>query len=154
MTLSMNQFKPQAVKGMLDLERNLNTVSCEVHSTQSTALVAGQAVKLYDEVGKLPKVVAIAADTDDVFGFVNYSIKDASFAAGSKVEISTFRGNVMYMEASAAISAWANVMPVVSGQKIATATSSKRIGGKALDAASEDGDLVRVLIDLPGSLES
>lgn len=154
MALSLNQFSMEVVQGMLDENLNVNTLPCQVGSEQATALIPGQAVKIVDEAGGVPKVIAASADTDDVFGFVNYNEKDASFPALSKVEISFFRGNVMYMTSNAAIARNAQVMLVITGSKVATATSNKRIVGRALDKAADANELIRVIIDLPGGLAS
>lgn len=152
MTISPNQFSQSPVQGQLDLQFDPSTISCQIDSTSAGDLPAGQAVKIYDSAGGVPKVVEVAADTDDVFGFINYDIKSQSFSAGDKCEVSMGRGNVMYMTASAAIARWAQVMVVVASDKVATATSGKRVIGRALDKASADGDLIRVWIDLPGAL--
>lgn len=151
MSQQLNQFRLAPIQGEMDIGPQPSTISCQVDSGQATALVAGQAVTMVDSAGGVPKVIAAAANDSDVFGFVNYNIKDQSFSALDKVEISFFRGNVMYMTASAAIARNAKVMIVVSGSKIATATTGKTIIGRALDKAAADGDLIRVVIDLPGS---
>ncbi len=150
--LNQNQFAQIPVQGMLDLRMNPNTMSAQVDSSESGTLVPGQAVKMVDSAGGVPKVVACAADEDDVFGFINYDLKDASFVAGDRLELSVLSGNVMFMTASAAIARNAEVMIVVSGSKVATVTSTNRIVGRALDKASADGDLIRVAIMLPGSI--
>jgi hypothetical protein len=151
MAQALNQFLQSVEKGMLDLSIGTRSVvSCQVSST-SAGLIPGQAVKLVDIKGGIPDVVEIAADTDDVFGFVAYNLKDQSFSAGMKVEVAFFRAAIMYMEASAAIVPYAKVMAVVTGQKVATATTGKTIIGRALDKAAASGELIRVMIDLPGS---
>jgi hypothetical protein len=148
MTLYPNQFEQTVVKGKLDLSYNPNTIACEVDSSQSTALVAGQPVKLVDSVGGVPKVVAVAADTEVPFGFVNFNLKDREFAAYKPVEISHIL-NIMYMEASAAIARGATVAVVVSGQKVVTWTTGQAKIGIALDKAVNVGDLIRVEILAP-----
>lgn len=154
MALTLNQFSLEPVQGMLDLSIQPNTIACQVDASQGTALIAGQAVTMVDSAGGVPKVIAAAADTGDVFGFVNYNEKDIDFPAEAKVEISMFRGNVMFMTSNAAIARNAQVMIVVSGSKVATATSNKRVIGRALDKATDANQLIRVLIDLPGALAS
>lgn len=150
MSLSQNQFKEIVVQGMLTQQVDLATLSCQVDSTQASALIPGQGVTIVDSAGGVPKIISVAADTNDIFGFVNYTTKDKSYAAGHAVEISFFRGNVMWMTASAAIARGAKVMVVVSGTKVATRASTGVCIGRALDKAAADGDLIRVLIDLPG----
>lgn len=151
MTLSQNQFSMIPVQGQMDLRPQPAVVSAQVDTSSAGGLVAGQAVKIVDSTGGVPKVVECSADTDDVWGFIPYSLKDDTFAAGDRLEIAAMRDNVMYMTASAAISRNAKVMIVVASKKVATATSGKTIIGRAYDAAAADGDLIRVVIDLPGS---
>lgn len=151
MTQLQNQFSQAPVKGQLDLRFNGQTITGQIDSSESGELVPGQPVKLVDSAGGIPKVIACTADSDEVFGFINYSIKDQKFVALDAVEISVFRNNVMYMEASAAIARGASVMPVITGSKVATAAGGGRIVGTALDKAAADGDLIRVVIDLPGA---
>ncbi len=151
MSLSQNQFAMIPIQGQLDLLHNANTIAAQIDVSTGGGLVPGQAVKVVDNASYLPKVVECAADTDDVYGFINYDIKSATFGSGDRVQISAMRDNVMYMTASEAIAKNGKVMIVVSGSKVATATSGKTIVGRAFDKASADGDLIRVTIDLPGS---
>lgn len=148
-----NQFAQTPEKGQLDLMAGGSVITCQVDATQSQALVPGQAVTCVDSAGGVPKVIAAAADTADVFGFVKFSFKDQDFPAGAAVEIAIFRGSVMFMQSSAAIARYAQVMPVIAGQKVATAAGAgKRIVGRALDKATAADQLIRVLIDLPGAV--
>lgn len=147
--LNQNQFAQIPVQGQLDLLSSRgNTLACQVDDTSAGSLVAGQAVKMVDEAGGVPKVVECDADSNDILGFINYSPKDSDFDAGDKVEISFGRGAVMYMTASAAIARGAKVMIVSASSKVATRAGSGIYIGRALDKASADGDLIRVLIDL------
>lgn len=141
-----NQFAQSVEKGKLDLRFNPNTIPCQVKSGESTPLVPGQAVKLVDSAGGVPKVTAITADTDEIFGIIPYHVQQSSFAAGEPVEVAA-QGNVVYMEASAAIARGAKVMAVVTGSKIATATAGKTMIGFAFDKAATNGDLIRVYLN-------
>lgn len=153
MALNINQFAQSVVKGVMDLSVGTKSVlACQVDSSSAGNLIPAQAVKLVNVASGIPNIVECSADTDDVFGFIAYNIKDQEFDAGAKVEVAMGRTGVMYMEASAAIAVNAPVMIVVSGQKVATATAGKMIIGRALDKASASGDLIRVMIDLPGAL--
>jgi hypothetical protein len=152
MALNISQFAMSTVQGAIDLTVGVRSVlSAQIGSGSAGGLVAGQAVKLVNSAGGIPDVVECAADTDDVFGFIAYSIKDQAFAALDKAEIAFGRGAVMYMTASAAIAPGDKVMIVVASKKVAIATSGKTIVGRALDKAAADGDLIRVMIDLPGT---
>lgn len=150
MTQNINQFTQSPVKGQLDLRFNASTVSGSIDTTSNGGLIAGQPVKMIDSAGGAPKFVECGADTDDVYGFINYNGKNSTFEVGDAVEVSALMGNFMYMEASAAIARNAKVMIVVSGSKVATATSGKTIVGRAYDKAASSGDLIRVTINLPG----
>ncbi len=150
MALNQNQFTEQIIQGVVTQALNTNTISCAVYASETTPLIAGQAVKIVDSAGGVPKVTAVTADTDDVFGFVNYNQKNIDFAAGEAVEISFFRGNIMWMTSSAAIARNAKVMVVVTGTKVATRASTGICVGRAIDKATAGDQLIRVLIDLPG----
>lgn|SRR5574343_728394 len=154
MTISQNAFEPSPTQGQMDMKSNFNTIGAQIDSSEAGALVPGQAVKLVDSAGGVPKVIACTSDADDVYGFINYSVKDVEFVAYDKVEISTMRDNVMYMTAGAAIARGGNVAVVIASKKVipAVAASGKRIIGRAFDKAAADGDLIRVIIDLPGAL--
>ena len=149
MAQGLNAFSQDPEQGQVDLNIQTNTVACVVDSASAT-LIPGQAVKIVDTGGGSPIITAATVNSDDVFGFVNYSMKDQSFPAGARVEISYFRGNVMFMTASAAISRNAKVMIVVAGSKVVTRSASGISIGRALDKALNNGDLIRVLIDVPG----
>ncbi len=153
MALNQNQLAQTPVQGMIDLIIGpANVIACQVKSDEATPLIPGQGVMLVDSIDGVPKVTAVGDDDDILFGFVLYNQKDQNFPAGAAVEIAFFRGTVMLMTASAAIARGAQVMVVVSGSKVATATTNKRIAGIALDKATADTQLIRVLIDLPGGL--
>jgi hypothetical protein len=152
MPQTSNQFQQTAEKGQVDLNSGRQTITCMVDTSEAALLVPGQGVKVVDNAGGVPKVIKIAADTDEVFGFINFQNKQGTFAAGQYVEVSFFRGNVMFMESSAAIARYAQVMPVVAGSLVATATTGKRIIGRALDKATAANQMIRVLIDVPGAL--
>ncbi len=153
MTISQNQFTQSMVKGVLSGRPNLNSLPVQLDVTTAGNIGPATAVKVVNSAGGVPKVVEVAADTDDIMGFINYNGKDADFDAYAAMEISQ-DGNVMVMEASAAIARNAEVMVVVTGSKIATATSGKRIVGRTLDKAAADGDLVRVQIKILSVLKA
>lgn len=139
------------LKGQVDELISYNTIPCVVDQSQSGTLVPGQPVKLVDNTSGVPSVIACTADTDVVFGYVNYSAKQNAYAAGDALQVSV-QGNVMYMEASAAIARGAAVKVVIAGQKVATATTGATIGGWAFDKASANGDMIRVWIKGFGSV--
>lgn len=149
-----NQFSQSVEKGQVDLKFGVGAFSCQVDSSAPADLVAGDFVKLVDSLGGVPKVIKITADTDVIFGVVSFSFKNASYPALAMVEILGMKNGVIFLESSAAIARGASVMAVVSGSKVATATTGKRIAGYAFDKASASGQLIRVVIDLPGILSA
>lgn len=151
-TMSMNQFGLSVKKGQVDLRSGQPTLSVQIDSSEAGTLVPGQAVKIVDSKGGIPKVIAAAADTDDVFGFIVIDLKTPSYVAGDRIEIVSGRSGFMYMEAGAAVARGAKVQIVVAGQKVITAVSTKRIVGSALDKAAASGDIIRVSVDLPGAI--
>lgn len=154
MTQILNQFNQTPVVGDLDLRFNGQTVSGIIDTTSAGGLLPGTPVKMVDSLSATPSFVECAANTDDVFGFINYNIKNQAFDAGMQVEVSAMRNNVMFMTANAAIARNAKVMIVVNlaNPSVATATTSHTIIGRAYDKASAQGDIIRVTIDLPGVL--
>jgi len=152
MSQSPNQFAQTQQKGAMDLQMNSNVVSCQIDVSSAGGLVPGQAVKMVDSANGVPKVVECAAASDDVFGFLIYDIRRQTFPALAYVEVAALRDNVVYLEASAAIARNASVMIVIAGSKVALATTGNRVVGRAYDKAASSGDLIRVVVDLPGIL--
>lgn len=146
MALNVNQFRQSTVKGQPDLQAGVdNIIACVVGSGQATALVAGQTVIQSDVSSHIPTVTA-AVIASVAFGVVIRNLKDQDFPASSRVEVAR-SGTVVYMEASAAIAAGADVQYNPATHKIATKTSTNGIVGQALDKATADGDLIRVVIN-------
>lgn len=148
---SQNQFTVSAFLGMLDLRFNPSTISAQIDASQATALIAGMAVKIVDSAGGIPKVVGCAANSDQVFGFINYDIKSQQFLAGDKVEISQ-SGNVMFLVSVGAIARGVRVQLDLSyqgGVKTITGSSGANIVGYAVDKASAAGQLIRVRLSSP-----
>lgn len=152
MTVNQNQFQQSVVKGQLDLRMSPSVLSCRVKSDEAAPLVPGQAVTVVDSGGGTPEVTAATGAGDDIFGFVSYNPKQASYSAGEALEIVFGHGSVQYMEASAAVARNAEVAIVVTDQKVKTAVATERVVGRALDKASADGDLIRVIVNLPGAV--
>lgn len=152
---SPNQFSQAPFLGQADLHFNGDTISALFDQAGSGTLVAGQAVKWSTTstqsgaTNGMPLIVPCTADTDTVAGFVNYNIKDATFAPGATLEISMW-GNVMYLQAVNAVLRGAQVYSLNSAQigGVSTATSGKKIAGYALDTGAA-GTLIRVFIQTP-----
>jgi len=153
MALNINQFALQAIQGMVDLKVGpSNLIAVDIDSSSAGGLVPGQAVKIVNVAGGIPNVVECALNSDDVFGFIVYDIKNQTFSAGDKATVAFARGTAVYMTASAAIVPNAKVAIVIASNKIVTATTGMMVVGRALDKASADGDLIRVIVDLPGAV--
>jgi hypothetical protein len=150
--MNPNQLKQNAIKGKATLLPNPSVISVVVHSTQATPLVPGQTVKLIDSPTGLIQVVACAADTEKPFGVVLAQFKESSYSAGDAMEIMIGKDGCVYMEAASAIARGVDVMQVITGAKVDDAAGSGKIViGKALDKATAAGQLIRVMLDLPGT---
>ena len=150
-TLSQNQFAQTPVGGMIDLRFPYNTVAVLIDASQSGALYAGSAVKFVDSAGGVPKVVGCSANSDEVYGFINFDIKNVSYVAGNAAEIS-MAGNVMYLYATDAIARGAQVQLDVSSPGSVAAlvgSSGADIVGWAYDKAASSGALIRVMLTVP-----
>lgn len=150
MTLNQNQFLQTPIQGQVDLDAQNQsfTLAVQVDSTQAVALIAGQAVKVVDSAGGIPKVVSLAADTDEAAGFIEFNQKDASYPAYARAEMG-LTGTIMYMTAAGAISRWGKVEVVSASNKVKASGGVNPGVGLALEKAAADGDLIRVLIQEP-----
>lgn len=143
-----NQFRQSVVQGQLDLRFNGETISVQIDASEAGVLVPGEAVKMVDSAGGVPKVEKVAADTDQIFGFINYDIKNADFKAGDACEISR-AGNVMHMTASEALARGQQVCYASASVKVKGLVSTNTIVGYTLDKAAADGDIIRVVVGTP-----
>jgi hypothetical protein len=148
LTPNINQFGQTTVQGQMDLQFQGSVISCQVDAAQATALIQGQAVKLATTGGGVPKVLALASNSESAFGFVARNLKDANFAANAPLEIA-MQSSVMYMTAGAAITRGAKIEVVNSTIKVITNAGTNPVAGFALDKAAADGDLIRVFILTP-----
>lgn len=149
--LSQNAFAQTTYLGVVDLMFNFNTVSVQIDSSQVTALYAGAAVKFVDSIDGVPKVVGCSANSDEVYGFINFDIKNVTFVAGQAAEIS-MGGNAIYLYATAAIARGAQVQLDLStngGVAAKVGSSGADIVGWAYDKASAAGQLIRVRLNVP-----
>ena len=147
--MDINQFSQSVIKGMLDLRFNNGTISCQIDQSEAGELVAGQAVKVVDSAGGVPKVVACSADSDEVYGFLNYDQKSKKFVKGDAVEISQ-NANVMYLQATEAIARGAQVCLDVSvAGGVSGLEDGSTVVGWAFDKAVQSGDLFRVHLQVP-----
>lgn len=151
MTQNVNQFAQTAEQGFLDLQNGMNNIiECQVASAETGSIVAGEAVKIQDSAGGLPKVLKLTANTDKTLGFAVFNGKDPSLEALDVVSVA-LNGTVMWMTAGAAIARMAKLEVVYSTKKVITSAGTNPVVGYALDKAAADGDLIRVLITTPNS---
>lgn len=148
--LTINQFDMAPVPGQLDLETQGNIITGQVDAAQVTPLVPGQAVKMATTSGGVPKFLSLAANTDQTFGFVVRNLKDASDAAYANFEVA-LNNSVIWLVAGAAITRGAAVEVVASTSKVITSAGVNPVVGTAFDTASVNGDLIRVLVQVPGT---
>lgn len=150
-TPNPNQFAQSAILGMLDQRFNPNTVAVQIDAAVTSTLYAGQAVKIVDSAGGVPKVTPCTANSDQVLGFLNYNIKNRAFVAGDAAEIS-MNMNVMFLRATGAIARGARVVldiTTTGGVAAASGSGGERIVGWAYDKAAAAGDLIRVFLQTP-----
>lgn len=146
-----NQVAQSTVLGVLDLRFNPGTVAVQVDISQSGPIYPGQALKLVDSSGGVPKVVACTANSDQCYGFATFNSKNPYFLPGDALEMS-MASNCMWLRATAAIARGARVvLNVVTTGGVAAVSGSggERIVGWAYDKAVNPGDLIRVMIQAP-----
>lgn len=149
-SLSQNQFQQRAILGQLDMPYNYNTIPAQVDQSETENVYPGSPLKIVDSAGGAPKVVLCTADTDDVFGFANYNVKNAFLTAGMPLEISQ-GGNWMWLYATGPIARGVKVQLDLLNNGVAQAvgSSAKSVVGVAMDKAAAQGDLIRVQIQAP-----
>lgn len=146
-----NQFAMSQALGQVDGQPS-QTFSAMIAQSQVGTLLAGQAVKVVDDANSLPQVVACDANTDEVWGFINYDIKSAGFKAGDRCEVSQ-ELNVQILQATGPIARGELVcldVQYVGGVRSKTlASAGDRIVGFAYDKAP-GAQLIRVKLGALG----
>jgi len=149
MALNINQFAQTPVQGEIDMTvQGVQIVSGLVSSSESVALIPGQAVKVLDTASGVPTVTAVTSNTDVVFGFVTRNFKDANYPADSRLEIA-LNGTFMFMTANGAISRLGAVELDYAANKVGPAAGINPTVGYAYDKAAANNDLIRVFIETP-----
>lgn len=150
----MNVFAPtEEIKGRKVLPANTESFSGVIDESVETAVLPATPVTIVSTSAKLPHF-APAKSGDLVIGFVEWNVipSGLGYTAGKICQVSPAT-NVMYMEASGAIDACAEVtMDSLSNITITTATSGDPVIGVALEAATAAGQLIRVKIGAPVAL--
>lgn len=143
--VNINQFAQTPVQGLVTQTLGGNIVNCQIDSAEAATLVAGEAVKIVDNAGGVPKVAALDANTDITFGFIAYNMKDSGYVAGDRVEIAK-QDTLVWMTSGAAIARGANVEVVAATKKVITAAGVNPVVGFAYDKAGAADELIRVWI--------
>lgn len=152
MTQNINQFAQTPEVGDIDLPRQGTVISAMVNVGASATLVNGQPVKLANVAGRhVPFVIPLAANTDATFGFVVRNLKDVNFVDGDSLEVAA-GGSIMFMTAGGAIAPQAKVEVVYTTNKVIAAAGTNPRVGYALDKATADGDIIRVMITTPADV--
>lgn len=145
-----NVLRPSGQKGMVKNGERGQSYQCQA----AEALTVGDFVKIKDVANaSTPVVEKIDATTEEPFGVIAYNACKNDFEAGDMVTVVSDY-TVLTLEASAAITAGAKVMPVIAGQQIATATATNYAVGIALQKASAKNDLIDVLLKKPELIPS
>lgn len=154
MTLSQNQFNQTPYIGAPDLRYAFGTISAAVSPNQATPVYNGQAVKVDTAISAgnmVPQVIAAAANTDSVAGFIVYDVKSPSYNAGDRVELSII-GDVLYLFSTGAITPFTQVqldLVTIGGVAAKVGSSGANIVGWAVDGATAAGQLIRVYVQTP-----
>lgn len=145
MTLNQNQFGFIPSVGQLVSGDNVKT--CEFYdASAATEIEPGEFVTIVttDNPG-VTKVAKGSAATDKYVGVVLRNALKPSWVTGEKLDVAFGFTEVM-ATASAAITAGASLEYDYATGKVLTKTSSNTIVAMAMEDASADGDLVRVLV--------
>lgn len=154
LSYQMNVFAPtEEIKGRKVLPANTESFSGIIDSSVEGSVVPATPMKIVATSAKLPHFAPAGAD-DKVVGFLEWNVICSAYKAGEPCQISPDT-NVMYMEASAAIDAGANVT-MASFDDITVKTAAEASGddpadpviGYALEAATAAGQLIRVKIKI------
>lgn len=148
-TLNPNQFAQSEYIGAVDQAYNYNTKSVQIDASQATPLFAGAAVKIVNSPGGVPKVVGCSANSDVVWGFLNFNFKNVNYPALSLAEVS-MAGNVIYLYSTGVIARGSQVtLDLTTNGGVAQITTGSTIVGYAMDAATAPGQLIRIELNGP-----
>lgn len=151
-SFSTNQFAQSAVAGQLTQQHNLNSVTCLlVLDEDDDPVPPGTPVKRATSAtasDRYPLVEPCTADTDEVFGFINYTVKDGLYNDGALISIS-LKGNIQYQYAASAIVPGQLCQIDTASGGILPAKTGNTVVGWAFDGAAAHGDLFRMYIESP-----
>lgn len=146
MALNQNQFAISTLKGTLDSAGSGASLSCEYTSATPTDTVSpGEMVSIASTPAvSVTRVQKGSAVTDKWLGCVLTNPLSDAVGVGKKLEVA-LPGAVVMMEASALITAGAELQYDPASKKVATKALGTKIG-LALENAAADGALLRVLL--------
>lgn len=146
-SLSPNQFQQQSIVGLVDMTVGpTNVVGATVDSTVTTQIYPGQAVKIVANTkGGLLHVAPAVANSDHVFGFVRFNVKDLLYTAGQQLEVAMW-GSVVWCFATGAVTQFAQVCVDYTYVGGVQATGNTAVSvGWAFDGCAAAG-LIRVML--------
>lgn len=148
LSYQMNVFAPtEEIKGRKVLPANTESFSGIIDSSVEGSVVPATPMKIVATSAKLPHFAPAGAD-DKIVGFLEWNVIRSAYKAGEPCQVSPDT-NVMYMEASAAVNAGAEVaMSSLSNITVATAGEGDAVIGYALEAATAAGQLIRIKIKI------
>lgn len=154
----VNSFQGGPQIGTLDQAYNTNTkaVRLDPSLASTTKVYPGQAVKYanppsFDAGNQTPIVTPATAASDDICGFVTYSIKDPFYLPGAEMAISQ-RGNVMYLMSTYNGSEGDRVeanLTTVGGVTVGVGSDGNTVCGQVMDVPVS-GQVCRVTLSVPG----
>lgn len=131
--MSLNNFKPSVVKGLMEQTSSVVLRNARVDSALITTFSAGEAVKLSGYQDGII-ITPITASTDDIYGFVPYTMKKDTFEKNDVVRV-VVDNCILVCEAGE---------PIVVGAKLEFDPATKKVmvqtTGSLVGTALESGD--------------
>jgi len=147
MSNDLNKFSMNAEKGQLAFRMGENSLPARVLSSSVNNFYGGTGVKLVDSTEK-ELIVEKAGVTDQILGFVEYSVKKNLRVAGDRCDVS-IEGNVMFLEAGGAFNLGAELEYNPTGDLVIIAGGTNTKIGIALRKSTGSGDIIPVLLKTP-----
>jgi len=158
----VNAFAMSPQIGTLDQAYNTETraVRLDPSLASTTKVYPGQAMKYsapptFDAGNQTPIVTPATAASDDICGFVNYTIKDPFYVPGAEMTISQ-AGNVLYLMSTyngAEGDRLEANLTTVGGVTVGVGSDGNTVIGQALDVPAS-GTVCRVKISCPGAKQT
>jgi hypothetical protein len=148
-TFSINAGVQGSVKGFVAKNVSLAPYAAVILPTSTNTFSYGTAVKIVEYAGaqySSETFVEKAAANDDIFGFIPYDIRYASFGVGTAIAVQNT--GVMTMESGAAITAGSYVEYAPTGDKVIPWAGTNAKIGRALESVAGSGFLIQIQIKL------